>query len=65
MVKIVGVPHQRGAPYVFIFLLSNLSLDIGRNSLSYGELGNASFPTVATDHQSVKRDETRGKSKSD
>jgi hypothetical protein len=31
------VPHQRGAPYMF--LPSNLSLDIGRNSLSYGELG--------------------------
>jgi hypothetical protein len=61
MVKIVGCPTNVGRP---MFLLSNLSLDIGRNSLSYGELGNASFPTVATDHQSVKRDETRGKSKS-
>jgi hypothetical protein len=30
------VPHHVGRP---MFLLSNLSLDIGRNSLSYGELG--------------------------
>ena len=39
MVKIVGCPTMWGA---LMFLSSNLSLDIGRNSLSYGELGNAS-----------------------
>ena len=36
MVKNCRVPHHVGRP---MFLPSNLSLDIGRNSLSYGELG--------------------------